>query len=313
MKAWRITCYGHPLDLRDVPRPSPGQGQVLVDVRAAGLCHTDISEIAGRLTVLNPPLPFTPGHEIAGVVAELGPGATRLHLGQRVALPASGSSPGIASDGGFAEFVVATESDLISIPESVDFSDAAPATDAGMTSMHALRVGGVGKGTRVGVIGLGGLGSMGSQIAVALGAEVYAAELNEDVWERAAGWGVRRCARDITEFAAEELEVIVDFAGAGTTTSAAIEALGHGGRVVQVGSTRHEALISTRTMLFKELSLHGSQGGSRQDALDVIDLIARGAVIPFVTPILFDEIGDGIDRLEGGDVRGRLVALRSPS
>ncbi|WP_051683523.1 zinc-binding dehydrogenase [Blastococcus sp. URHD0036] len=82
----------------------------------------------------------------------------------------------------------------------------------------------------MGVIGLGGLGSMACQIAVALGTEVFAAELNEDVWEWAAGWGVRHCARNITDFTGEELAVIVDFAGVGTTTAPAIEALAHGGR-----------------------------------------------------------------------------------
>jgi Zn-dependent alcohol dehydrogenases len=310
MKAWQVTEYGKPIELVDVEKPTPGAGQILVEVHAVGLCHTDVSEYHGDLKQLNPELPFTLGHEIVGVVSELGEGTKSFEIGDRVALPAHMFSPGIYSDGGYAEFVLCKESELITLPDDMGFVQAAPATDAGMTAMHALHVGGVKKGTRVGIIGLGGVGSLGAQEAVGMDAKVYAAEPKEEIWKQAKEWGVKECAKDISDFADKDLEVVVDYAGFGTTTANSLKILGHGGRHVQVGGAIQEATINTEVMVEKELSLWGSQGGTMQDSKDVVKLIHDGKIKPIITTIGFDDIGKGLKDLEDGKIIGRLIATR---
>lgn len=181
-----------------------------------------------------------------------------------------------------------------------------------MTSYHAVvTVGGAAKGTRVGIIGLGGLGLTGARIAVLTGAEVYAAEINESVRELGVERGVREVVADAADLRRFELDVIVDFAGFGTTTAAAVEAVRAGGRVVQVGLGRPEATISTATLVSNQVTLTGSLGGLKQDAAAVYDLMATGDLRIMTKPITFDEIGGGIDALRDGAVRGRLIAEMS--
>jgi 2-desacetyl-2-hydroxyethyl bacteriochlorophyllide A dehydrogenase len=309
MKAWQFIAAGEPLTLQDVPTPVPGPGEVLIDVKASGLCHSDVGYLEGTIRGL-PFTPITLGHEIAGTVAALGDGAGGYSVGQRVAVPSSLENPGVGSDGGFADLVVAGQDQLIALPDDIGFAEAAVATDAGMTSYHAIHLAGVTRGTRVGIIGLGGLGLLGAQIAAALGAEVYGAEINQTVWPEARDLGVLDCVSDVTGLADRELEVVIDFAGFGTTTAGAIEVVAPGGTVVQVGLGSEFATISSQLVVFKALRYLGSAGGSAEDCLAVISLIAEGKVRPTISTITFDEIGDGIGQLQRGAVHGRLVALQ---
>ncbi|SIM52681.1 alcohol dehydrogenase, propanol-preferring [Micromonospora cremea] len=309
MKAWQFIGVGSPLTLRDVDVPEAGPGQVLIDVKASGLCHSDIGYLEGTITHL-PFAPITLGHEMSGVIAQVGAGVTGFKIGQRVAIPSTLETPGNASDGGFAEYVVARQEHILGIPDDVDFVHAALAMDAGMTSYHAVRYGGTKQGTRIGIIGLGGLGFLGAQFALALGAEVYGVEINEDVWPRALDVGVADVARSIGEFADKNLEVIIDFAGFGTTTAEAFEAIGHGGTVVQVGLGRSTATISTWALLSKELRYLGSAGGTFDDVRAVLDLFSRNKVKPLLSTVSFEQIGEAIGRLERGRVDGRIVAVQ---
>jgi propanol-preferring alcohol dehydrogenase len=178
-----------------------------------------------------------------------------------------------------------------------------------MTSHHAVMTKGrVVAGTRLGIIGLGGLGQIGARVGVLAGAEVYVAELNEEVWDLADELGVTGIARSIRDFADKRLDVIVDFAGFGTTTAEAIETVRFAGRVVQVGMGKLEATISTRDLILKECELVGSRGGTSDDIAGVYELFASGQLTPHYTEIGFDDIPDGLDRLARGEVKGRLVA-----
>jgi alcohol dehydrogenase, propanol-preferring len=308
MKAWRFHSAGEPLSLDEVETPRAAAGALVIEVGAAGLCHSDVGFLDGTIGAL-PFAPITLGHEIAGTVSELGRGAGKFEVGQRVAVPSRLEGPGVGSDGGFAEKVAVSEDLVVAVPEGISVEDAAVATDAGMTSYHAIKLGGVTAGTRVGLIGLGGLGSLGAQIAIAAGAEVYVAEIDESVWPSASAMGVVSCVNDITELADENLEVIIDFAGFGTTTAGAIEVVKAQGTVVQVGLGKEFATISSQLMVFKALHYLGSAGGTADDVLAVMDLIAQGKVKPMISTISFDEIGDGMARLQRGGVHGRLVAL----
>ncbi|MDQ1058222.1 D-arabinose 1-dehydrogenase-like Zn-dependent alcohol dehydrogenase [Arthrobacter globiformis] len=178
MQAWRLTAANEPLKLMDVPDPVAGPNEVVIDVKAAGICHTDVGYLDGTLTGILGFTPITLGHEIAGIVAQLGDAVTGLSLGQRVAIPATIQGPGTGTDGGFADKVKAFDYQVIPVPDGVAWEQAAPATDAGMTSYHALKVGGVQSGTKLGIIGAGGLGSLAIQFAKALGAKIYVAEVN---------------------------------------------------------------------------------------------------------------------------------------
>ncbi|MGL3151276.1 zinc-binding dehydrogenase [Microbacterium sp. A82] len=312
MKAWRITAAHQPLELTEVPDPVAGRHEVVIDVIAAGICHTDVGYLDGTLTGILGFLPITLGHEIAGIVSAIGEDVTGFTVGQRVAVPATIQGPGTGTDGGFADKVKAFDYQVIPIPDAVPWEQAAPATDAGMTSYHALKVGGVTSSTKLGIIGAGGLGSLAIQFARGLGATVYVAEVNQDAWKRAKELGASAVAENIREFADKELDVIIDYAGFDTTTDDAIETVGFKGTVVQVGMGSERTNISTTTMILKQLTYIGSNGGTNEDCSEVLDMIAAGIVSSLVEKISFDDIYSGIQRFErDGAVNGRLVAVRS--
>jgi len=308
VKAWNLVAYRTPLALQEIPDPVPEPGEVLIDVKACGLCHSDVSIINGDYAPLFPAKwPIVKGHEIAGVITALGAGVTGFGVGDRVAV-----HPLVADlnsrDGGYAYQAVMPAESLVRIPGSVSYEHAAISTDAGMTSYHAVHVrGAVQAGMAVGIIGLGGLGMLGARFAVLAGAEVYAAEPNAGLHAAATGAGVREVRTDISEFADENLEVIVDFAGFGATTAAAIETVKPYGRVVQVGLGKPEATINTLRLCMKRVDLLGSLGGTVEDLADVLGLFAAGELSPPITRISFDEIPEGLARLEAGGSHGRLV------
>ena len=318
MKAWMFNGLGSPLELVDVPDPTPAPGEVVVDLKAAGLCHSDVGITDGTLTEV---LGFTPiilGHEASGVVSAIGEGVTTAAIGDRVAISAMGDGTsgvigqktiGIGRHGAYAQKHLAPASELIPIPDEVPFVQAAAATDAGMTSYHGVFVrGGLQPGMKVGIIGLGGLGLTGARMAVLAGAEVYAAEINTDVHAAGLERGVKHVVNDVTELAPFELDLIVDFAGFGTTTAGAIEAVRHGGRIVQVGVGQQESTINTYLLAMKDLQLVGSVGGTPADTVEVIKYIASGGLTIATRTIGFDDIPAGLDEVTRGVKGHRLVA-----
>ena len=318
MKAWMFHGPGTQLELVDVPDPTPAPGEVVVDLKAAGLCHSDVGITDGTLTEV---LGFTPiilGHEASGVVSAIGEGVTTAAIGDRVAISAMGDGTsgvigqktiGIGRHGAYAQKHLAPASELIPIPDEVPFVQAAAATDAGMTSYHGVFVrGGLQPGMKVGIIGLGGLGLTGARMAVLAGAEVYAAEINTDVHAAGLERGVKHVVNDVTELAPFELDLIVDFAGFGTTTAGAIEAIRHGGRIVQVGVGQQESTINTYLLAMKDLQLVGSVGGTPADTVEVIKYIASGGLTIATRTIGFDDIPAGLDEVTRGVKGHRLVA-----
>lgn len=310
MRAWQMTGVGEPLRQVDLPAPEAGSGQVVVDVRAAGLCHSDVGFVDGDIAWMLEKMPIVLGHEVAGVVSSVGEGVTEFAVGDRVGIAGDGlDAPGIVLDGGFGERCIGKVEQLVPIPDGVSFVQAASGTDAGMTSYHAVRVvGAVEAGERVGIIGLGGLGLTGARIAVVAGAEVYAAEVDESKHAAGLAAGIVAVVSDAKELAAYELDIIVDFAGFGTTTAAAVEAIAPGGRIVQVGLGAAEMTISNQALVTKQLRLLGSLGGKKADTAAVYQLMADGDLEIVATPIPFEQIDKGIARLRQGGVHGRLVA-----
>lgn len=314
MKAWQFTKTHEPLALNEIDEPTAGPGEVVLDVKAAGLCHSDVGvlEDEGWLALL-PVIPVTMGHEVAGVVAEVGEGVTNVKVGDRVGVCPTGPSgvaPGYGRNGGFQPRHVAPASDLVPMPEGLSFELAAAGTDAGMTSYAAVVTnGGVKSGDKVAIIGLGGLGQVGARIAVNIGADVTVCEINEAVWPLAEKIGATKVVKDVKELAGGDYDVVIDYAGFDETTARSVDAIRRDGTIVVVGMGSLESTISTRDVIMKQARIIGSNGGTMQDVADCYDMFAKGDVEPDVTTIGFDDIPDGLERLKRGEVQGRLVAV----
>ncbi|MDO5513069.1 zinc-binding dehydrogenase [Corynebacterium sp.] len=312
MKAWQFTNTHEPLVLNEVPDPVAGEGEVVLEMKAAGLCHSDVGllEDEGWLSMLAK-RPITIGHENAGVVAEVGPGVTEFAVGDRVGVcpTTAAGAPGYSFDGGFAPKMAVAAEALVPLPDNVDFLQGAAATDAGMTSYAAvITQGGVKEGDVVGIIGLGGLGQIGAKVAMLAGADVYVAEVNEKVWPLAEELGAKGVKKSITEFEDVTFDVIVDFAGFDTTTAQSVDIIRRDGTVVVVGMGKLESTISTKSLILNQARLVGSNGGTKEDIAGVYEYMATGKLNPTITTIGFDEIPEGIEKLKNGEVVGRLVA-----
>lgn len=308
MRAWLFNSVDAPLERTELPDPEPGDHDVVIDVRASGLCHSDVSFMDGTITGLLGQVPIVLGHEIVGVVSAVGSSVRDMEPGRRVAVPATTGSPGTAMHGGFADKVLAPRDQLVDLPEGISFEQAAPASCAGKTAYQAVRaVGQVESGMTVGVIGFGGLGSIATQIALAVGARVYVADINQSVRDTASEMGAAGFADDIRAFADEGLDVVIDFAGVGVTTASAIEAAREGGRVVQVGLAREFATISVQALTMKQLHVVGAANAGIPETVGILDLIRSGRVQTEIETIGFEDIPRGLKLLENGKARNRLV------
>ncbi len=312
MHAWQWTGTGAPLALRELAVPTPGATEVLIRVRAAGMCHSDVGELdepSWAATITRNPI--TLGHEIAGVVSAVGAAVTAWAPGDRVGVhPLGATVPGYSRDGGYAAYTVAPADDLVAMPAGLPFDLAAAGTDAGMTSHHAVvEVAGVGQGSRVGIIGLGGLGQFGAQIALLRGAEVHAADKNPEALALGRAMGLTSVHSSAEDLAGLELDAVIDFAGFGTTTAAALTAIRTGGHIVMVGLGAVDTTLNTADVIHKRAHIHGSSGGTKDDIARVYDHLSRGEITPSIEHLAFSEVPDGIDRLRTGRLTGRLVVL----
>lgn len=316
MKGWEFHGTNQPLKFVQRPLPPAQEGHVVVEVKASGLCHTDYAILTdpGWESVMGE-LPVILGHEVAGIISEVGPGVEGWKVGDRVALSPmpsdkGGDAVGTGADGGYSTHVHVGADKLIPIPEGLDIAQAAAATDAGMTSYAAaVERGKVGPGNKVGVIGVGGLGKVVIQIAVGRGAEVYAATRKPEAQEKALELGAKEVASSIMDFADRDLDVIIDFAGVGQTTYDALEAIGYGGTVVIVGMGKLEATISTKSLILKQAHVIGSNGGTPESIKAVMDLMVEGKVKIDVEKISLDQVPEGLDKLHEGKVNGRMVMI----
>jgi propanol-preferring alcohol dehydrogenase len=315
MKSWQFTGTNQPLAFNEVVEPHAGPGQVVVEVRAAGVCHSDVSTLDDEGWIaLYPSLPRTLGHENAGVITEVGEGMEQWKVGDRVGLSpvmSDGDALGYGYwDGGFGPQLLATSDNLVALPDEVSFELGAMATDAGLTAYHAIMaVGGAKAGMKVGVIGLGGLGYIGARVAALSGAEVYGAEVNPETRKLADEIGLTGVADSIEAFKDKDLDLIVDYAGFGSTTAAAIETLGEFGTLVQVGMGRLESTINTYPLIIKQLTIKGSKSGTKEDLEALYALMKSGQLNPPMTLITQAEIPEAIDKLRVGGVVGRFIAM----
>ena len=316
MKAWQFYGTNEPLQLveRDIPEIAPHE--VLIDIKAAGLCHSDVGVL--RDPKWMPSIKFLPmiiGHEIAGEVVAVGKEVLGFNVGDRVGVcPVSklGKTPGYGYNGGYAEYAAVPAVDLVPIPPNVSYELAAIGTDAGMSSYHALFArGGAKKGMKVGIIGIGGLGQNAARMGVIEGCEVYAVDTNPKARALAENLEVAAVYDSIDQLKQHQCDIIVDYAGFGTTTVEAIEAVKKRGTVVVVGMGKLEATIDTNTLILKEVNLLGSNGGTAEDVAQVYQYYASGRLVPIIHTISIEEIPEGLRKLENHEVEGRIVAVKS--
>ncbi|MDR7857664.1 zinc-binding dehydrogenase [Tissierella sp.] len=315
MKGWQFTTTHEPLTLIKKEDPIAKEGYVVLDVMATGLCHSDVGalEDEGWLGLITK-RPCILGHEFAGVISEIGPGVEGYKVGDKVGVcpmfASDGTGPSYGRDGGYATKSAVPAEMLVPVPEGVNFAEAAAATDAGMTSYHAVvNIGKVEAGMKVGMIGIGGLGQIGARIAVLKGCEVYASSRNPVAREKALALGCKEVVESVDQLAQFDLDVIIDFAGSGESTAQALEVVKKRGRVVVVGMAKLETTLNIMTLITKQAEVVGSNGGSAQDIAEVYKLIASGDLQPEIIEIGFDEIAEGLDKLKDGGIKGRMVAM----
>ncbi len=335
MRALRLEAVGRPLVLREHPTPTPGAGEVLVRVRAAGICHSDAHYRAGRSASLRPPI--TPGHEVAGEVAQLGAGVTQHAVGDRVCLhylvtccacPAcavgleqyctTGQMIGHHRDGGYADYIVVPARNAVRLPERIPFEQGAAMMCSSATSLHALRRGRLAPGERVAIIGIGGLGISAVQLARALGAgEVFAVDLDASKLAVAARYGAipvdasdgNAVARVRERTQGRGVDVVLEVVGTPLTMRAALQMCAVHGRAVVAGLSRTPMELDTyRELLGPETELIGSNDHLLSEIGELLDFAVRGEL----------DLSDVVVRsvpLEAASVNGvldELEAFRAP-
>jgi D-arabinose 1-dehydrogenase-like Zn-dependent alcohol dehydrogenase len=336
VRAMVLERFGEPLRLTERPEPEPGPGEVLVAVRACGVCGTDLKITGGKLPNINPPR--IPGHEAAGVVAKVGEGVSGLAPGMPVTLYyyvscghcrncRSGRGTictdfrgrlGFERDGGFAEYVLVPAENCIPIPADMSFADAGVLEDAVATPYHALVTrGGLRAGETVLVMGSGGLGLHAIQVAHAAGAFVVAVDVDESHLELALHYGADRTIRytpgsyaeDVRRATDGELDMVVETVSRPETIRQNAEALHPGGRLVLIGySPGTELLLETSHTVLSEITVLGSRAAGRHEVEAAVELVARGLVRPVITArYRLEDVNDALEALRQGRTVGRAV------
>lgn len=313
MRGWQFTKTHVAPKLIEKEDPKAKAGWVVIDVKAAGLCHSDVAALEQEswMSIITA-APCIFGHECAGVISEVGKNVKGFKVGDRVGVcpidPNTGLAIGYAYDGGYATKCLVPASSLVHMPDKVTFMQGAAATDAGATSYHALfTVGQAKKGMKVGIIGVGGLGQFAARMAVLAGCEVYAVDINPQARALAKKIGCKKVYDNAQKLEAIRPDLIVDYAGFGETTRAATKAVKTGGTVVLVGMGVSTFELDTMTMITNQVKLLGSNGSIPEDVAGVYELFTKG-LNPELKSIPFEDIDKGLKQLKAGKIKGRLVA-----
>lgn len=326
-----------PLQIKEIDFPEPGYGEVLLKVKAVGVCHTDLATIDGEF----PPPPLMPtilGHEIAGEVFKIGEGVKDLKPGDRVVLSWLWHTCGkckycVRGDehlceylietgrhvyGGYAEYVLAKASHVLKIPEGVPWEYAPAATDAIATPFKALRIAGAKEGDVVAVWGAGALGLNAVQVAKAKGCDVIAVDVADSKLEKAKELGAKYT---INAWREDPVKKILELTGGADiilqlvptdvrTYEQAFEALRKGGRLVLIGYPPGKMCLPVIEWGLAEKKVIASLAFTRYDISESLRLLAQGKVKPVITVYRgLESINKALDDLRQGKVLGRPVVL----
>jgi propanol-preferring alcohol dehydrogenase len=333
MKAAVVEKFGEPLVVREVPIPTPGPGQALVEVFATGVCHTDLHAVDGDWPI-KPKLPFTPGHEGAGIVAVVGPGVTHLKEGDRVGIAwlhsacghceycLSGwetlcleqQNSGYSVNGSFAQYALGQADYLGRIPKNLPFVDAAPILCAGVTTYKGLKQTGARPGEWVVISGVGGLGHVAIQYAKAMGLHVAAVDLGPEKMALASKLGAEITIDASTQDPAKEIQKQIGGAHGVLVTAVSLIAfkqavgmLRRGGTCVLNGLPPGEFPVSIFDIVLNGNTIRGSIVGTRLDLEEALAFAAEGKVKATIETLPLECINDVFSRLKRGQVNGRVV------
>ena len=315
-----------PLVPRERPIPRPGPGEVLVEVKACGVCRTDLHVVDGELP--DPKLPIVPGHEIVGRVAAIGEGVCAPAVGVRVGIPWLGSTCGICPycrgghenlcdrplftgytrDGGFATHALADARYAFALPQAVDDAGIAPWLCAGLIGWRSYRM--AGEGERLGIYGFGAAAHLLAQVAVWQGRKIYAfTRVGDTAAQRFAQNLGATWAGDSDEMPPEPLDAAIIFAPVGALVPAALRAVRKGGRVVCGGIHMSDIPQFPYRILWEERLIVSVANLTREDAREFLGIAPRAGLRSEVTRYPLAKANEALADLRDGRLQGAAVLV----
>jgi D-arabinose 1-dehydrogenase-like Zn-dependent alcohol dehydrogenase len=314
---------------REIPKPT--QGQVRIQVKACGICHSDVLVKDGALPWIE--YPRAPGHEVAGVIDELGAGATSWRKGQRVGVGWHGGHDntcvwcrrgdfrncknqkitGISYDGGYQHYMVAPIEALVPLPDTLSDVDAAPLLDAGITTYNALRHSHAMPGDLVAVQGIGGLGHLAIQFAHKFGFKVaavgrgpdnepFAKKLGADVYIDSNATNAAAALQDLGG-----AQVVLSTAPSSKAMSSLIDGLGPNGELMVIGADFESLQVTPAQLIFGSRTLQGWASGTPADSADTLSFAELSGVRTMIETFPFENVVEAYARMLSGKAQFRVV------
>ncbi len=331
MKAAQVSRAGGDFEIVEREIPNPNAGEVRIRVQACGVCHSDALTKEGLWPGLQ--FPRVPGHEIAGVIDELGTGVTGWTLGQRVGVGWHGGHdntcvscrkgdfvncsnakvPGISYDGGYQEYMIAPVEALASMPESLNAVEAAPLLCAGITTYNALRHSGAMPGDVVAIQGIGGLGHLGIQFAAKFGYNVIAIGRGAENEPLAKKLGAHVYIDTNTTNAVEALQklggaqAILATAPSSKAMSELVNGLGPNGKLIVIGATFDPIEVAPVQLITNKRSIQGWAAGTPADSEDTLKFSELTGVRPMIETYPLAKAGEAYARMMSGKAQFRVV------
>jgi D-arabinose 1-dehydrogenase-like Zn-dependent alcohol dehydrogenase len=331
MKAVQVPGPGADFQIVEREIPAPDAGHVRIKVQACGVCHSDVLTKEGYWPGIQ--YPRVPGHEVAGVIDEVGDGVSAWKKDQRVGVGWHGGQDntcpecrrgdfrncrnlkicGISYDGGYQQYMVAPVEALVAIPENLSDVDAAPLLCAGITTYNALRHSGALPGDLVAVLGIGGLGHLGIQFANKFGYKVAAVGRGSENAALAKKLGASIYIDSQSTKAAEELQklggaqVILATAPSSKAMSELIDGLGPNGKLMVIGATFDPIEVTPVQLITGSKSIQGWASGTPTDSEDTLHFAELSGVRPMVETYPLEQAAEAYARMLSGKAEFRVV------
>lgn len=337
VSAYAAQSATSPLAKTTITRRDPGPHDVAIDIKFAGICHSDIHTVRGEWGTPN--YPVVAGHEIAGVVAAVGSEVTRHKVGDRVGVGCMVNSCGTCRScqsgleqyckpgatftydsldadgtrtyGGYSQAVVVDEKFVLTIPDAIPLDKAAPLMCAGITLYSPLRHWKAGPGTRLGIIGLGGLGHMGVKLGAALGCDVtvlsHSLKKMEDGLRFGAHHYYATSDQDTFTTLGSSFDLLLNTVSANLDLDSYLGLLDIDGTLVELGIPEHPMAVKAFPLAEGRRSLSGSLIGGIAETQEMLDFCAEHGVSPEIEIIPADYLNEAYDRMMASDVRYRFV------
>lgn len=331
MKAAQISKPGGEFELVERQIPEPGAGEVRIKVQACGVCHSDAFTKEGSWPGIE--YPRVPGHEVTGVINEVGVGVSQWKKGQRVGVGWHGGHdntcrecqrgdfrncrnlkvPGISYDGGYQQYMVAPVEALVSLPESLNDVEAAPLLCAGITTYNALRRSGALPGDLVAVQGIGGLGHLAIQFGNKFGYKIAAIDRGSETEALAKKLGASAYIDSKVTHAAEELQklggaqVILGLAPSSKAMSELFDGLASNGKIIVIGVDSEPLQVTPAQLITGSRTIQGWASGTTADEDDTLRFAELSGVRPMIEAYPFEKAAEGYARMMSGKARFRVV------